>query len=198
MSQRVYRASKQDFQDWLDHHVWVNGIQRCPRREYIPTFAEELTAWCKRKGYVMDGRWRKGHMAVAKWLYALHVQVVARRNLHGAIGYPTIEHRDWPEDKDMFEMHIDQEAVEEFLDRWREHEDFDLETHVGRRTAAELPNLLWHYVELNMSVHGRKMAKILETDSESEEDWIGNGDHLADLSNGLHGTTKKILGVNTL
>ena len=198
MSARYYKASANDFQDWLDQHVWVNGVERWARRVYIPVFAEELTAWCKRKGYVMDGRWRKGHKAVAKWLYALHVQVVARRNRYGAVQYPEIEHRDWPEDKDMFEMNIDQEAVEEFLDKWREHEDFDLESHVGLRAAAELPTLLWHYVDLESSLHGKRMAKILETDSDSEEDMIGNGDHWTDLTNGLHGTTKKILGINTL
>ncbi len=196
MSKRFYRATPQDFQDWLDQRVWVNGLERWPRRAYIPVFAEELTAWCKRKGYVMDGRW--GSKAFAKWLYALHIHVVARRNRYGAVCYPEIQHRDWPEDKDIFEIVMDQEAVEEFLDRWREHEDFDSETNIGFRVAAELPTLLWHYVNLEESSHGKKMAKILETDSESEEDMIGLGDYMTDLSNGLHGTTKKILGVNTL
>lgn len=199
MSTRCYRASKSDFQDWLDQYVWVNGIQRLPRREYIPVFAEELTDMCKRKGYIMDSRWRKGHKAVAKWMYALHVQVIARRNRYGFVGYPEITHRNWPEDKDMFDIVIDQNVVEEFLDNWREHEDFDLQTDIGTRTACELPTLLWHYVNLDMSYHGRKMARILESDPDSEnDDKYGNGDHMSDLSNGLHGTTKKILGVNTL
>jgi hypothetical protein len=198
MATRFYRASANDFQDWLNQHVWVNGIERLPRRDSIPIFAEELTAWCKKKGYVLDGRWRKGHKAVAKWLYALHVQVIARRNRYGAIQYPDIEHRDWLEDKDMFDIQIDQESIEEFLDGWREHEDFDLRTDIGCRTAAELPTLIWHYVELDASYHGKKMARLLETDSESENEMIGNGDHWTDLTNGLHGTTKKILGMNTL
>lgn len=198
MSTRYYRVSENDFQDWLDQYVWMNGVERWPRRDYIPIFAEELTVLCKRKGYVLDGRWKKGHKVVAKWLYALHVQVIARRNQYGSVQYPKIKHRDWPEDKDIFEINIDQEAVEKFLDKWREHEDFDLETHIGLRVAAELPILLWNYVDLESSLQGKRMAKILETDSESDEDTIGHGDHWTDLSNGLHGTTKKILGINAL
>jgi hypothetical protein len=198
MSKRFYKFGKDDFQDWLDQRVWISGTQRIPRRQYIPVFAEELTSLCKKKGYVLDGRWGKGHKAVAKWMYALHIQVVARRNRYGPVTYPEIEHRDWPEDKDMFEINFDYEVLEEFFDSWRGNEDLDLQTDIGFRIFAELPTLLWHYVDLDESYQGRKMAKILESDSESEDDMIGVGDHLTDLTNGLHGTTKKILGVNTL
>jgi hypothetical protein len=199
MSGRYYRASPADYQDWLNQHVWVNNMERVPRRWVIPQFAEELTLWLKSKGYVLDGRWRQGHKAVAKWLYALHVQVIARKRRYAPVQYPEIEHRDWPEDRDMFDCHIDQQAVEDFLELWQTHEDFDLRTDIGFRTACELPTMLWHYIDLEDSYHGRKMAKILEdSDSESEGDWDSRGDHLTDLTNGLHGTTKKILGVNTL
>ncbi len=199
MSKRFYKSSPRDFKEWLHERVWINGCERCPRSMYIPAFADELTNWCKRKGYVMDGRWKKGHLVVARWMYALHVQVVARRNRYGEVGYPEIRHRDWPEDKDVFDINIDQEAVEEFFDTWREAEDFDMKTDIGLRTVCELPTLLWHYVDLDSSYHGRKMARILETDSEeeSEEEDFRN-DYMSDLTNGLHGTTKKILGINTL
>ena len=95
-------------------------------------------------------------------------------------------------------MNIDQEVIEDFFDSWREAEDFDMGTDIGLRTVCELPQLLWHYVDLDSSYHGRKMARILEPDSDEESEDDYRHDHLTDITNGLHGTTKKILGVNTL
>lgn len=194
MSQ-VYRHSHHDYQDWLHQTIWLTENEKGYRKEYIPAFYNSLTYFMKKKGYIMDGRWGRGPSIVARWLYAIHVHEVARKESCKPIGYPEIRHRDWPEDKDVFEFEIDLEAVEEFMDSWKNIEDMDCETREGFRVKVELPTLLYRYVDIDNSSQGRRMAQKLETFENEDSD---KQDEYSDLMSGAFGTTKKILGYNTI
>lgn len=196
--QRYYKPSASDFQDWLDHWVWINHITKVPRREYIPRIAEETTKWMKQQGYIMEPRWKKGELIIAKWMYAIHIQEVARRRHLEPIQYPEIQHRDWPEDQDTFDIELPQDKIETFLKRFRNHEDFDIDTWAGARVINEFRTLLYHYIDLEESPHGRRIALLFDTGSDSDGNQSNHDDFLLDIINGLHGAKKKILGVNTL
>jgi hypothetical protein len=142
----------------------------------------------------MDGRWGRGPMVVARWLYAIHVHEVARKRSYEPIGYPDIQHRDWEEDREVFDFHIDIQAVERFMKLWNTVEDLDTTTRQGFRTQVELPTFLYTYADIDDSYQGRKLARTLETsDSEGSDK-----DEYEDLMSGAFGTTKKILGYNAL
>ncbi len=190
----MYRTPVWDFKDWLNQHIWVSDSEKAPRKTYIPALYYELTSFMKSKGYMMDGRWGRGPMIVARWLYAIHIHEVARKRSYEPIGYPEIHHRDWEEDRDVFDFHIDIQAVEAFMKVWRSVEDFNPETRQGFRTQVELPTLLYTYVDIDESYQGRKLARTLET-SDSE---ASDRDEDLDVMSGAFGTTKKIIGYNAL
>jgi hypothetical protein len=193
---RVYRTCFSDYKEWLHQKIWLTGNEQGFRKEYIPAFWKSLTQFMKKKGYVMDERWNKGPTVVARWLYAIHVHEIARHDTNKPLGYPTILHRDWPEDYDVFDFHIDIQAIEEFIDNWRNVEDMDVETSHGFRTQVELQKLLYTYVDIGNSVQGRRLsAKLIQDESENSE---GGQDEYVDLMSGAFGTTKKILGYNTM
>jgi hypothetical protein len=189
---RGYKASESDFQVWLDTPIWVSDNTRGTRREYIPALADSLTAWMKTIGYKMDGRWAKGHRILAKWLYAIHILEIARCDMNAPLAYPEIIHRNWPEDKDEFHLYIDFHSISDFLEPWKTIEDLDYDVSWGRRVYEELETLLWHYVDLDASKIGIKLAeKLLESDSDSDS---GGGRrrkiddvYLQEAREGLHG-----------
>jgi hypothetical protein len=191
----MYRASITDYREWLHQKIWLNGNEEGYRKEYIPAFWQSLTNFMKKKGYMMDGRWLKGPTVVARWLYAIHVHEIARKVSYQPLGYPEILHRDWPEDRDTFDFHIDIQAIEEFMEGWRNVEDMDIETRHGFRTQSELQTLLYTYVDIENSSQGRRLAFKLMSDEEESE---GSHDEYIDLMSGAFGTTKKILGYNTI
>lgn len=190
-----YRVSKNDFHDWLHQRIWVSGNETAQRQTYIPALYDSLTHFMKKKGYVMDRRWNRGPRIVAKWLYAIHVHEIARKQSYRPLGYPEIEHRNWPEDKEVFDFHLDLEAIDEFMYSWRNNEDFDTSTRHGFRTQAELQTLLYTYADIDNSVQGRRLAAKFEV-SESEDSDGHEESH--DLMSGAFHTTKKIIGYNTL
>jgi hypothetical protein len=72
----------------------------------------------------------------------------------------------------------------------------DVETSHGFRTQVELQKLLYTYVDIGNSVQGRRLsAKLIQDESENSE---GGQDEYVDLMSGAFGTTKKILGYNTM
>jgi hypothetical protein len=193
-SKTVYRTPRWDFKDWLSQHIWVSDMEKAQRKTYIPMLYDSLTHFMKSKGYVMDGRWSRGPMIVAHWLYAIHVHEVARQRSYEPIGYPKIQHRDWEEDRDVFDYTLDVEVVEEFIDEWKTVEDFNVETRQGFRTQVELPTFLYTYVDIESSRQGKKLARQLELSDVEGSD----KEEYEDLMSGAFGTTKKILGYNAL
>ena len=191
---RAYRVSEEDFQTWLNVPIWINDNTKGTRREYIPDLADSLTGWMKRIGYTMDGRWAKGHRVLAKWLYAIHILEIARRDYNAPLAYPEIQHRDWQEDYDEFNVHIDYDIISEFLEPWSTVEDLSLEFRWGSRVYEELQTLLWHYIDLDASRNGIKLAeKLLESDSDSDSGHSRRGHrrvddvYLQEAREGLHG-----------
>ena len=193
---RPYKISENDFQLWLDVPIWVSDNEKGTRREYIPELADALTDWMKMIGYKMDGRWGKGHRVVAKWLYAIHVVEIARRDTSGSLEYPEIIHRDWQEDYDEFTLNINYDIVHSFLEKWDTIEDFDIETRWGSRVYEELENLLWHYIDLDTSRIGIKLAeKLIVSDSDSDSGGSRSGRrrrkmddiYVQEAREGLHG-----------
>lgn len=183
-----------DFNDWLEQHIWISNMEKAARKTYIPMLYDSLTHFMKSKGYVMDSRWGRGPMIVARWLYAIHVHEVARKRSYEPIGYPDIQHRNWEEDNDVFDCTIDLQTVEEFMDEWKTVEDFNIETRQGFRTQVELQTLLYTYVDIDSSRQGKKLARQLDvpdTEGSDKEEY-------EDLMSGAFGTTKKIIGYNTL
>jgi hypothetical protein len=192
---RVYRHSQRDYEDWLHQKIWLSGNEQGYRKEYIPSFYNSLTRFMKRKGYTMDGRWGKGPAIVARWLYAIHVHEVARKESHKPLGYPEIIHRDWPEDRDVFDFEIDLQSIDEFMDSWKNVEDMDCDSRQGFRVKVELQTFLYTYVDIDNSTQGRRMARILEPSDTEDSD---HQEEYSDLMSGAFGTTKKILGYNTI
>jgi hypothetical protein len=193
---RAYKASEGDFQVWLDAPIWISDNEKGTRREYIPLLADALTAWMKKIGYTMDGRWGKGHRALAKWLYAIHVVEIGRCDFNAPLAYPEIIHRNWQEDYDEFNLYLDYDSVSEFLEPWATIEDLNPDFRWGSRVCEELQKLLWHYVDLDVSKNGIKLAeKLQESDSDSDSGGSRRGGrrkkvddvYLQEAREGLHG-----------
>lgn len=165
-----YRATQKDFVRWLNQWVWVSGDQKAVRKDWIPFFADQLTMWMEQKGYKMDGIWKKGHMAVAKWLYAIQVQVIANKEQYGALMYPEVKHRAWPEDRDLFDCEVSGPELEKFLDHWQLVEDLDVNTPSGLRVRCELQQLLWTYLALESCRQGNRVARIVDAMGETSDD----------------------------
>ena len=176
-----------DFQLWLNQTVWVSNTEKVKRRVYIPSFAEDITAFMKKKGYQMDYRWKLGHMAVARWLYAVHVNSVRPAK---SIHYPQTIHRDWEEDKFQFYHIIGFDDLCDLLRRWQFNEDLDMESRVGNRTLQEFHRFLWGYIDLESSKQGDIVATRLEdSDSDSENGWPRRrvDAYIQDSTEGYHG-----------
>jgi len=182
-----------DFQLWLNQPVWINNT-KCKRREYIPYFADELTAFMKRVGYVMDPSWRSGHRIVARWMYTIH-RDESRAQYNKDISYPSPLHRDWQEDYDEFQHIMDNSIISDFMEKWKLYEDFDPETRLGQR-MYEFQYLVYPYLDLENSKNGRRIAHLLE-DTDSDNDSVKSGRkggmprgldiYIAEAQEGLHG-----------
>ena len=165
-----YKATNRDFVSWLHQWVWVSGDEKARRKDWIPWFADSLTVWMEKKGYKMDGIWKKGHMAVARWLYAIQVQEVANKQYFGSLRYPEVKHRAWPEDRDYFECEVSVPSIETFLEGWQLVEDLDVNTPSGLRVRAELQQLLWTYLALESCRQGNRVARIVDAMGETSDD----------------------------
>lgn len=178
--------SASDFQLWLDQRVWVEDNKKLRRREYIPLFAEELTAYVRSLGFTMSYEWRKGHMCVARWMYIL------MRNKDPV--YPAPFHRNWSEDLYEFHHIFTHEATANFFEGWKLYADFDQETHVGQRYLHELQHLVYPYIDMDASKAGMRVAIALE-DLESDADSWKSGYrrtdrrdvYLEEAQDGYHG-----------
>ncbi len=181
-----YTPSVNDYNRWLQAKVWVTGNEKACRKEYIPSFTQSLTNWIKKRGYKMNGMFTA--KAVAKWLYAIQIQEVARRNHWGPIYYPGPYHRDWEEDWDTFDMEVSQESCEEFLEHWRNNEDLQFDLPSGDRVRVELQKLLYTYIHLESSKHGMKIARLLAEASDNDDSEGENeiDSYLRDTQEGFH------------
>jgi len=180
--------AKNDFNSWLNQYVWLSN-DMVKRRDYIPAFAESLVSFASKKGYAMDSRWNRGHLVVAKWLYAIHKQEYTY-NSQGYLSYPEIGHRAWQEDEYQFYHVISLEDIQSFMEGW-DCDDMCLETRVGNRVLNEIHSLLWTYIDLDISKQGDIVLARLE-DSDSDNDgWERRGQridqYLQDANDGYHG-----------
>lgn len=178
-----------DYKVWLDQYVWVCDNRKEMRRNYLGEFQEELTKWMKKKGYEMDKEWNNKRI-ISKWLYAIHVVELVKKERVGGLEYPYPNHRNWPEDRDTYEVYVRSDDIEEFLLTWRTNEDFDPETRVGQRVREEILELIYIYLDLDSSKHGKKIARIMANDSDDEydEDKQGEKDvYLVEAQEGWHG-----------
>jgi hypothetical protein len=192
---RPYCASKNDFACWLNQYVWVDGDEKAMRRDYIVDVAEDLTEWMAKKGYVMDHRWKRGHMAVARWLYALSVREIAQKAHNAPVTYPEVLHRSWEEDFHHYYSIINSAAIEEFFSRWEFVEDFDKDMPLGLRIRQEFQQFLYVYLNLDSSKQGKIVERRLEQDVDSDSDGGGGGrehrgnkkdSYLQDIDEGFH------------
>ena len=180
-----YTPSVNDYNRWLNAKVWVTGISKACRKEYIPSFTQSIKAWMKGRGYTMSGSFTG--KAVAKWLYAIQIQEVARKNKFGPIYYPEPYHRNWEEDWDTFDMEVSQEACEDFLEHYRNFEDFQFDMPSGDRVKVELQKFLYTYLDLESSKHGMKIARLLgESDNEDSDGENEMDSYLRDIQEGYY------------
>jgi hypothetical protein len=169
-----YRSSGSDFQIWLDQPIWVTDNTKQTRREVYPGIAEDITAWMRRKGYVMDNRWARGHKKLAQWVYAFACDEI--REEKKGIAYPPILHRDCQEDYDQFHHVCDFFEIQELFDGLKTVEDFDSELPLGNTLLHNFADLLYTFLDLQASKQGRLIAQLYEdSDSSSESEW-GRGD----------------------
>lgn len=163
--------SATDFQLWLNQHVWLSDDTKVLRREYIPVFAEYLTAVMKRLGFTMCPEWGKGHKVVARWMYIIMRDERAALKYDRQVIYPEPFHRDWPEDLDEFQMLFTHEEASKIFEQWKLCEDFDLETRVGQRYLHELQHLLYPYIDMDISQAGIRVAIALEESESDADSW---------------------------
>lgn len=170
-----------NFQSWLDQILPISYEENSNRRYYIPIFTDELTAFMKRNGYVLDPRWNRN--MVANWMYTLNCYY----DIQKVQSYPDILHRSWPEDKDEFRDTINDACIDGFLQRWSYIADFNRDTFLGRAIRDELQNLLWVYIDLEASPRGRMVSNWLEG-SDDESDTGKKVDvYIQELASGSHG-----------
>jgi hypothetical protein len=187
-----YVASHNDYKIWLKQKVWITPLNKCYRWEYIPMFAEDLTNWMKYLGYKMNGAWGNGSKAVAKWLYAIQVLEIAKKDSISLLAYPEIKHRNLPEDRDRYEIVVTYDEIEKFLKKWSDIDDLDMKRNQGRRVREELSDFLYHYIDLESSKHGIAITRYLEDGEEDEEEYLQNGkpknkdQYLLDAEEGWH------------
>ena len=188
--------SATDFQLWLDQLIWVSDDTKVLRREYIPIFAEHLTAYMKTLGYTMCPEWGKGHKVVARWMYIIMRDERAALNYDKMVIYPEPFHRNWPEDLDEFQHLFTHEATEKMLEAWKCCEDFDLATRVGQRYMNEIQQLLYPYLDMDASKTGIRIAITLEESESDAESWKsgrartqrrGRDVYLEEAQEGYHG-----------
>jgi hypothetical protein len=180
-----------DFQLWLNQPVWVNGVERVLRREYIPVFAKAVGGLLKSRGYVMA--WNNGALVIARWMYTIQRDEIARGDYNSDVAYPEPLHRDWEEDSLEFQYVMDYDTISRFMDTWKLYEDFDQDRRVGQRMLHELQYILYPYLDLDNSRRGRIVAEAVDdTDSDSDS-WKsgrrrarGTDAYLLDASEGFH------------
>jgi hypothetical protein len=176
-----------DYKLWLDQWVWVTDNRKMQRRDYIPVFKKEIESWMRSRGYEMDGYW-KNKDVVGRWLYCIHVVEIIKKERIGGIEYAEPNHRDWPEDRDTYEVYIQQDDIEEFLDTWRTNEDISIENRVGQRVREEIQRFLYIFLDLDTSKHGRMITRIMIDTDDDDDDERGDRDmYLVDAQEGWHG-----------
>jgi hypothetical protein len=163
--------STTDFQLWLDQPVWVQDNLKLLRREYIPVFAEDITTYLRNLGFTMSGEWGKGHKVVARWMYIIMRDERANLIYDKQVIYPTPFHRDWPEDLDEFQHLFTHEDAVKIFDGWKMCEDFDQDTRVGQRYLHELQQLIYPYLDMDVSKAGMRVAIALEETESDSDSW---------------------------
>jgi len=178
-----------DFRIWLNQTIWVSNTEKAKRHTYIPAFAEHITEYMKKYGYTMDRRWRKGEMAIARWLYSIHVIHHQRFVSDKKLTYPVIVHRNWIEDYDQFYHIIGFNEIQECMKVWRFNEDLDIDTSLGNATLMEFQQFIWCYIDLERSKQGMIILDYLDdTDSDSDSVSYKRPDkYIQDASEGYHG-----------
>lgn len=179
--------SKADFLAWFNQEIYLNGITVEKRKVYFPRFAEELMLFMKSRGYKMDSRW--GPLTLAKWVYRIHVQEVARKKYDAPVWLGDIIHRDWDEDHNRYQDIMNEEELSNYLFNWRENDDFNKQTRVGERMIRELIQFLYVHIDMDNSAQGQFIEKLYDSDSDyAEETQVVKQDvYLQDAASGYHG-----------
>ena len=181
--------SKADFLAWFNQEIYFNSLVIEERKHYFPRFAEELGSIMKSYGYTMDSRWNS--LTLAKWVYRIHVQEIARKKFDAPVWLGDIIHRDWNEDHSRYEEVIGDQDFTTYFQMWRDNEDFDTQSRVGQRLFRELPEFLYVYIDMEKSKQGQFIEELFDSDSDyAEETQVVKQDaYLQDAASGYHGGT---------
>ena len=187
-----------DFKLWVSQPVWVNGDERARRADYIPSFAAAVTGFMKNHGYMMGVHWRGGTEVIARWMYTIQRDEIARGDYNSFVQYPEPYHRDWQEDLEEFQHVMDYDTLSRFMDTWKLYEDFDQDRRVGQRMLHEIQYLLYPFIDMENSYNGRRVAEALD-DTDSDADSWKSGRrgaakggakkvdaYIADMNEGFH------------
>ena len=177
----------EDYRVWMEEEIWLTDNERGKRKEYIVKFKEDIERWMHGRGYEMDGQW-KSKGVVGRWLYCIHVMERVKKERIGGIEYSVPNHRDWPEDRDTYEVYVDMEEVEIFLERWRTNEDFSELTRVGQRVREEMRRFLYIFIDMDNSKRGKEIYRIvMDTDDEDDGDKDDRDIYIVEAQEGYHG-----------
>lgn len=180
-----YRADESDFKLWLDQPVWVADSKE-RRGTVMRDFHTSLTAMMKKNGYIMDGRWDSLVNPLTNWIYRLSLEEYARYNHNKDVYVPGPNHRNTQEDYDYFNHVVDNEMIRQFMQEWSFAEDFDSSSsRVAYRMEYELQDFLYNFLNLELSKHGRVIARFWEDSGSDSDD--GRDIYLRDASDGFHG-----------
>jgi len=182
---------KRNFDLWLNQPVNSHmDDEPFVRRDYIPDFADSLTDFIKSKGYRFDTRWKLGHLVVAKWLYTIHIRHATLDTT--SFPYQEIHHRNTIEDIEHYNNIISDEELHSFLKAWGHTiDDLCIDTFIGVKIAEELKNLIWIYINLDISPQGIAVAEwLFQEDSDSEGEIVHKkftDQYHQDMADGYHG-----------
>jgi hypothetical protein len=184
----MYRANRDDFLVWLEQPIWINGIERAERKNYIGEFTALLTKYMKVYGYTMNRFWTPS--LVAKWLYRIAVQVVAKNKPYEIIRYEHLQDSfTRQEDIDQFYHVIESNSCKKFCERMQGIEDLDPTSRMGSRVWFEVESFLRNYLDIEHSAQTRIVDRAFyDSDSDSESIKEGGTDkYIQEVSEGYHG-----------
>jgi hypothetical protein len=188
-----YGANAHSFERWLKQPVWVADHKE-KRSVVIRDFHKSLTYFMKKNGYIMDSRWNNPKVNyLTNWMYRIWLEEHVRFNRNKEVYVPPPIHRNTEEDYDYFSCNIDVNMIGDFMKEWSFAEDFDSDSsRLAYRMEYELQDFLYNFVDLELSKHGRTIARIWDdSGSDSDDNWNWNSKHhdiyLRDASDGFHG-----------
>jgi hypothetical protein len=136
-------------------------------------FQKALNPWIQRCGYSWTMDLDKVEQKFIKFAYALedvHSYNRAAGSERYRIELPEVTHRNFPEDRDTYDLFVDLYSFSDLLDEWREHY-----TLLENPMIHLLYEFCYLYVDVEDGQPGKFTEKALDADKDSDDEDSGKG-----------------------